>query len=167
MARRFWIGIALLVSARLTYGLVISAMRIDLAAMQAGNYPRFSTHILATTWILWSQIRGVQPLSHADEFGRFYAVLVFLVCPLIGFGIFWLGSQQKIGMQLWKPLAIAIIFATPLERLLRSGFSEVGLDMLWAEVIRTTLVLLLMMWSVGAMRNHSAVHEPVRIRPQK
>jgi Na+-transporting methylmalonyl-CoA/oxaloacetate decarboxylase beta subunit len=105
----------------------------------------------------------VQPFTHADEFGRFYAAFVFLLCPLIGFAIFWLGSKHRIGGQLWKPLAIATIFATPLERLMRSGFSTIGLDMLWGEVIRTALVLLLMIWSVGAMRNHSAIHDPVRV----
>jgi hypothetical protein len=91
-------------------------------------------------------------LSHVDEFGRFYAYLVFLICPLIGFGIFWLGSEQRIGSQLWKPMAIAVVFATPLQELLRQSFRTVGLSEPMAEAGRATVVLLLMIWSVGAIR---------------
>jgi hypothetical protein len=163
MVKRISIGIALAFSAILTYGLVISGTRVDLTALQAGTYQGIFTRVLSITWAVWSQLRGVQPFSHGDEFGRFYAVLVFLLCPLIGFGIFWLSSRRKNTAQLWKPLAIAVIFATPLERFMRSGFSTIGLNLPWAEVVRTSVVLMLMIWSVEAMRNHSPIHDPVRV----
>src|SRR5579862_9894045 len=138
MAKRISIGAALALSAILTYGLVNTATHITVPLSELRTQGIFAG-ILADTWDAWSDVRGVPPFTHADEFGRFYAAFVFLLCPLIGFAIFWLGSKHRIGGQLWKPLAIATIFATPLERLMRSGFSTIGLDMLWGEVIRTAL----------------------------
>jgi hypothetical protein len=110
MAKRISIGIALAFGAVLTYGMVNSGIHLESSRlMPFSTYDGFFARVLVATWSVWGRVRGLEPMSHVDEFGRFYACFVFLACPLIGFALFRLGSQQKIGSQLWKPLAIAIV----------------------------------------------------------
>ena len=58
---------------------------------------------------LWSYAHGWQPMSHIRDFGGFYAPTIHLICPLIGFALFWIISRHKVGINLWKPMAIALL----------------------------------------------------------
>ena len=71
-----------------------------------------------------------------------------MICPLIGFVVFWMMSRYRVGKNLWRPLVVALLLAVP------AGFVALfpAYAIPWVEVARTSLVALLMMWSVGAMR---------------
>ena len=87
-------------------------------------------------------------MSHIRDFGQFFAPTVQLICPLIGFALFWAISGHKVGIKFWKPLVIASLLAIP------NGYVDLVpyYALSWVEVGRTILVVLLMVWSVGALR---------------
>ena len=146
------VGASAAAAAVLTHGLVLAGLRFD-DPSPGFTYQGFFRHIVSATERLWSFAHGWQPMSHIRDFGPFYAPAVQLICPLIGFALCWILSQHKVGIQLWKPLAIALLLAKPY------GYVEVmpGYATPWVEAARTTLVILLMVWSVGALRR-SATH---------
>ena len=153
MEKRISIGLSLLIAAVLTHGLVYSGINLNVSKlMPTATYQGFFERMLVAAWAVWAQLRGFEPMSHLEEFGRFYAYLVILSCPLIGFGIFCLGSRQKISEQWWKPFAIAILFTAPLGDLISQSFWISGLDRPVAEAARATIVLLLMIGSVGGIQ---------------
>ena len=84
-------------------------------------------------------------MSHIRDFGGFYAQTVHLICPLIGFALFWILSRYKVGTKVWMPLTIALLLdVSPVLSTLTFGpFSEAA---------RTVLIVLLMVWSVGAIK---------------
>jgi hypothetical protein len=70
--------------------------------------------------------------THIWEFGRFYARLVELVCPLAGFALFLILARPRPSRRLWIPLAI--LAATLLaphwhswEEIMRASFVEVAM----------------------------------------
>jgi hypothetical protein len=135
------------VAALFTHGMVFSALNFD-PPLPIWTYQGFFRHILLATERLWSYAHGWQPLSHIRDFGHFYATTVHLTCPLVGFLLFWIASRRKVGISLCKPLAIASLLTLP------NGYttSVPGYALPWVEAARTILVLLLMLWSVGAIR---------------
>jgi hypothetical protein len=184
MTNRVSILLALLLAAVLTHGIVYSVesgrMQSSLR-MPVATYQGFFAGVLVKTWNAWSKVQGLEPMSiltasmesqsvngirRVEQFSRFYSRSVFLICPLLGFGLFWLGTRQKIGLQVWKPLAIAILFSTPLGALISDVvFRSLGMSKPLAEAGRAMVVLLLMMWSIGAFRistwRHKAVQESI------
>ncbi|MDR3700337.1 MAG: hypothetical protein P4L56_11910 [Candidatus Sulfopaludibacter sp.] len=147
MSRRRSIGMGAAVAAVFTHGMVFSAVNFN-DALPVSTYRGFFRHILLTTERLWSFAHGWQPMSHVRDFGRFYAPMVHLICPLIGFAFFWILSRHKLGGNFWKPAALALLLAIP------PGFSDLvpGYALPWVEVVRTLLIVWFMVWSVGALR---------------
>jgi hypothetical protein len=84
--------------------------------------------------------------THIDDFGRFYARTVELICPAIGFALFWMLARRKVALHLWKPVALVTIAAIlPLGAWMKAEP--------WSEIGRTLFVVLAMMWSVGAFHS--------------
>ena len=135
------------VAAVFTHGMVFSAMYLN-ELLPISTYQGLFQHMLFATERLWSYAHGWQPMSHIRDFGGFYAQTVHLICPLIGFALFWIVSRHKVGITIWKPLAIALLLSIP------PSFSNLapGYAIPWAEAARTVLIVLLMVWSVGAIR---------------
>jgi hypothetical protein len=152
MARRTSIVLALAFTAVLTHGIVYSSIHLlNSSVMLPSTYQGGFAKLCIATWGAWAHVYGFTPMSRMNDFGRFYYRFLTLACPLLGFGMFWLGSRHKIGGQLWKPLAIAIVFI-PLGGLFSGGFTVIGLSRPAAEAARAVVVLLLMIWSVGAIQ---------------
>lgn len=150
MRKRLSLGIGAVVAAVLTHGSIYAA--IDLSTLRPmSTYRGLFQHMLLAVEHLWSTAHGWAPLTHFDAFAMFYARAVHLLCPLIGFGVFWLISRHRIGWSIWKPLAIAVAFTTPLYALLYSPLKLLGLHVEWAGSGRVIVVFLLMVWSVGAV----------------
>jgi hypothetical protein len=78
-------------------------------------------------------------MTYIHDFGRFYAPLVELACPLAGFALFCLLSRHRIDRNLWKPLAIAFVSIALIP----------AADSPRTETARTVGILLLMIWSMG------------------
>ncbi len=135
-----------------THGLVYSGIQLDPSKpLPLSTYAGLFERILLSVWRAWNALHGWQPMSHADEFGRFLALATFLLCPLLGFLAFWLASRLTLPGTWWKPLAIAIAFATPLQLVLSGAFRSIGMDTAQAEAARALVVFLLMAWSIGAI----------------
>jgi hypothetical protein len=152
MRRSRSIGTSAAVAAVLTHGVVFSAVNLN-EPLPISTYQGFFQHILLATERLWSYAHGWQPMSHIHDFGRFYAPAVHLICPLIGFALFWVISRHKVGINFWKPLAIALLLTIP------SSFIALAprYALPWVEVARTVLIVLSMVWSVGAIRIHRRI----------
>jgi hypothetical protein len=127
--------------------MVFSGMNLN-APLPISTYQGFFQHMLLATERLWSYAHGWQPMSHIHDFGRFYAPAVHLICPLIGFALFWITSRHEVGINFWKPLAIALLLTIP------PSVSDLvpSYAVPWVEGARTILIVLLMGWSVGAIR---------------
>ena len=147
MRKLIAIGTGTAVAAIFTHGMVFSGMYLNVN-LPNSTYRGFFTHVLLATERLWSYTHGWQPMSHIDEFGRIYAHTVHLICPLLGFALFWIVSRHKVGFKSWKPIGIALLLTVP------PSFSDLAPDYIvpWVEVVRTLLIVLLMVWSVGAIR---------------
>src|SRR5580704_7218959 len=129
MSKRISIALASAFAAVLTHGAVSSGLHLESSKlMPPYTYQGLFARALMSVWRLWDHTHGWMPMSHVEEFGRFYAGLVLLTCPLIGFGIFCFVSRQHVSGQFWKPLAVAIVFATPAQQFMRQGFLALGLD---------------------------------------
>ena len=146
MRRSISIATSVAAAAVVTHGVVFSAANFN-EPLPISTYQGLFQQIMLTTERLWSFAHGWQPMSHIQVFGRFYAPTVELICPLLGFALFCLLSRHKVGANLWKPMGIALLL-TILSRLVPE-VSQYSLP--WSEVARTVLVLLLMIWSVGAI----------------
>jgi len=142
METRVSLALAVACVALLAFGLTSAGESPGTSAEQ-GLFPS----LFNATRAVWARANDVEPLSHPDEFGQFYFRLVWWTCPLIGFFVFRLGSGQKLGRQVWKPLAIAILFAIPpLAPLLIASFRILGPA--GAVAARCIVVLILMIWSI-------------------
>jgi hypothetical protein len=149
MRRSIAIGTGAAAAAIFTHGMVYSAM--DLAEpLPASTYRGFFQYTLFAMERLWSQAHGWQSMSHVEEFGPFYARAVHLICPLLGFALFWIISRHNVGINAWKPLAIALILTTPLGVVIDAPFSVLGPGP--SQVARALIIVLAMVWSVGAFR---------------
>jgi hypothetical protein len=145
MGRSGSIAASALAAALLTHGMVYSGLNLD-GPLPASTYQGFFQHLLLAAERLWSYAHGWQPMSHIRDFGRFYAPAVQLLCPLIGFALFRIISRHKVGLQWWKPVTIALLVAVLPDF---SAFASRDATP-WVEVARTILVVVLMLWSVGA-----------------
>jgi len=147
MNRARSIGTGAAVAAVFTHGMVFSGMYLN-ELLPVSTYQGFFQRMLFAAERLWSYAHGWQPMSHIRDFGGFYAETVHIICPLIGFALFWTVSRHKVGTKVWKPLAIALLLTTP------PSFSNlVSVDATpWVEAARTALIILLMVWSVGAIK---------------
>ena len=147
MRRSISIGTSAAVAAVFTHGMVFSGMYLN-ELLPISTYQGFFQRMLLATERLWSYAHGWQPMSHIRDFGGFYAQTVHLICPLIGFALFWIVSRHKVGINFWKPIGIALLLSIP------PSFSDLASRYAtpWVEVVRTILIVLLMGWSVGAIR---------------
>src|SRR5690242_1085291 len=105
MRRRVSMGAGAVVAAVLARGLVYSAVYLD-RPFPTGSYYGFCRNVLLLFEWMWSKAHGWPPLSHIEIFGRFYANVIPIVCPLIGFLVFRLVSRRGFDSSLWKPLLI-------------------------------------------------------------
>jgi hypothetical protein len=158
MRKALGAGVAL--AAVAAHGMVSSAM--DLSNIQpVWTYHGSFQRIVLWTWRLWTEahgwrgsddLAGLNHSIHVDDFARFYAESVFLVCPLLGFWAFSLAARLRTGWQWWKPMAVAVAFATPLGEVIRYPLLSAGLNEPLAEVARAIVVVILMARSAGAIR---------------
>lgn len=152
MRRSISIGASAAVSALLTHGMVSSALNLS-ERLPISTYHGFFQHVLFAMDRLWSYAHGWQPMSHIEGFGHFYAHAVDLICPLIGFSLFWMISRRKVGSESWKPIGIALLLTFPPGSIVLFPFYyALGRSYSWFELVRTILAVLLMAWSVGAIR---------------
>ena len=157
------IGTGAAAAAILTHGMVYCALDLS-DGSSISTYKGFFEHILFAIERLWSYVHGWQSMSHIRDFGGFYALTVQLLCPLIGFAIFWTISGYNVGRNIWKPMAIALILATPLQLVIFKPFLTLGLGLSGAETARTLLLVLAMVRSVGAFRMFPPQFGSVRFR---
>jgi len=132
------VGIGIGVATVFTHGVVDSAVNFN--DPSSSPYQGFFRHILLATERLWSYAHGWQPLSHIRDFGHFYAPVVHLICPLIGFALFRILWRHKLGVALWKPLAVATLLTMAPDVL--SGAPAGALP--WWEAARTAVIVLAM-----------------------
>jgi hypothetical protein len=147
MDRARSIGTGAAVAAVFTHGMVFSGMYAN-EVLPVSTYQGLFQRMAFAAERLWSYAHGWQPMSHIRDFGGFYAQTVHLICPLIGFALFWIVSRHNVGTKVWKPLAIALLLTIP------PTFSNlVSVDATpWVEAARTVIIVLLMVWSVGAIK---------------
>src|SRR5204863_9667493 len=122
------------------------------------TYQGFFQELALATERLWSYGHGWAPMSHIRDFGQFYAPMVQLICPLIGFTLFLVLSRHKVNTGCWKPLAVALVLCLPTRYLAPVPVYALA----WVEVARTMLVLSLMMWSAGVIRPANFPRDPIR-----
>ena len=140
------IGISAAVAAVVTHGIVDSAVNFS-GPVPVSNWQGFFRQMLLLTERLWSYAHGWQPMSHIRDFGSFFAPAVQLICPLIGFALFGMLARPRIGLNLWKPVAIALWLCLPYGYL--AGVPGTALP--WVEGARTIVIVALMAWSIGAI----------------
>jgi hypothetical protein len=162
LGRTISIGTGAAVAGFLTYGIVRAAQNLG-DILPVSTYYGFFQHIAFAVERLWSNAHGWQSWSNLEQFGRFYARMVRLLCPSIGFALFWIISRHRVGINVWKPMAIATILAlTPLLTVTDAPFLALGWGRAWSEVVRTVLIVWLMAWSVGGIagaKPHAAATE--------
>jgi len=151
---RFAAGVSSLIFTPLfTFGLVDASGHFAAwKLMPVYTYRGFFAWVYAWLWNTWCDLYGLAPLSHDEEFARFFMRATLLGVPLIGFVLFWLAFGDRIGKQLWKPLLVLLVFATPVERFIASGFQSLGFDVPAAEAARSIVVLMLMIVSTKHFR---------------
>jgi hypothetical protein len=147
MRRSISAGTSAGAAAAFTHGVVLSAVSFN-EPLPISTYQGFFWHIVSAVERLWSYVHGWQSMSHVRDFGWFFAPTSQVICPLIGFALFWTISRYTVGRNLWKPVAIALLAAIP------SGYIDLvpGHALPWIEAARTMLIVLLMVWSVGSLR---------------
>ncbi len=130
-----------------TYGYAVDSSQLASSPDAQG----LSTGLLTAVWNVWARAQGFEPKSHVEEFGNFYLRFVWLICPLVGFAVFWMDSRREIGPRFWLALAIGVVSAlSPLGLPLTRVFLTLGV--VAAETLRCLSVLFLMIWSSGAIR---------------
>ena len=156
MRRSVAIGASVAVAAVFTHGTVLAGVSLNEPA--GSTYEGFFRQVALATERLWSYANGWEPMSHVRDFGQFYAPAVELICPLLGFGVFWIISRHKVGLKFWKPVAIVTLLAIPRGYLAVVPWTALPI----VEVARTLFIVALMMWSVGAIRLRSFLRDPIR-----
>ena len=143
-----------------THGMVFSGINLN-EPLPIWSYQGFFQNMLLTTERLWSYAHGWESMSHIGDFGKFYAVAVQLICPILAFALFWSLSRVKIGINAWKPMSIALVLAFPTAYIF---LAPTGTQP-WLEALRTVAVFLLMVWSAGVSRGHLRRVAPAIARP--
>lgn len=157
------------VAAVTTHGFVYSGMRLAASNPPMASYTGVFQNVIFALWRLWSRAHGWEPvmtgrqLNHVEEFGYFFAHVVIFAGPLLGFCIFCLAARHRVGWGWWKPLVLALAF--PVDEVIRQLFQSAGLNEPLAETARATVVFLLMLWSVGAIRIRKPAPFP-HVQPQ-
>jgi len=157
MRRSILAGTSAGAAAAFTHGVVLSAVNFN-EPLPISTYQGFFGHIVSAVERLWSYAHGWQSMSHIHDFGWFLAPTSQVICPLIGFALFWAISQYRVGRNLWKPVAIALLAALP------NGYND-GVPchaLPWIEAARTMLIVLLMVWSVGSLRHYGPDRQPAK-----
>jgi len=160
-------------AAILTHGMVFCAMNLsqDLPVL---SYRGFFQHALFRIDSLWSRVHGwpsetecvaavrqarpadparldvaneICRMTHIDEFGRFYARFVHLICPLIGFMVFAAICGRRLGWRVARGMAIAAGYMA-----VRDFVPGLGHETLWLEVALAAAITVLMAWSAGALK---------------
>ncbi|MBS1857258.1 MAG: hypothetical protein JST11_17955 [Acidobacteria bacterium] len=157
MRKRLSIATGALVATVLAHGLVYSALDLN-TRWPNDTYYGFCRNVLLAIESMWSRAHGWPPFSHIEIFGGFYANVIHIACPLIGFLAFRLLSRDRIGWTLWKPLLI-VSAGCPLNTWFYPAIWEPWSEMMWAF-----LIFGLMAWSVGGLpaipRKRVAASEP-------
>jgi hypothetical protein len=153
--KRIGFGLGAVIAALLTHGFVYSGMRLS-KPLSVFTYEGSFQRAILSLWHAWTDIHGQAPMTHADDFGRFMAHFVFFVCPVLSFAFYALVRQQRMNWQWWKPLAIAVAFATPLQQAIRHPLLSLGLNEPWAEAARAVVVFVLMVVSIHGFRIRSS-----------
>jgi hypothetical protein len=151
MRKSISIGTGAAVAVILAHGMAFSAMNLS-EPLPISTYRGFFQQPLFVMERLWSYVNGWPSMSHIRDFGNAYAHMVHLICPLIGFALFWIVSRHHVGTNVWKPMAIVMMLAVPPYAIAAAPFYALGFKEPWIEMARTLLVMLLMVWSVGAIR---------------
>jgi len=141
-------GIGAAMASFLAHGMWVGVENLAYVA-PISTYGGFWQHVTIAMERLWSHAHGWQSMmvehpevpDHAWRFGRAYAQTLHLGCPLIGFALYWIISRHRVGIQAWRPLAIALVLDY------RMFFPNPVTPQF--EVQRTMLAVLLMVWSVG------------------
>jgi hypothetical protein len=144
------IGLSAAVAAVFAHGTVWSGLNLNQPPLSP--YQGFFQQLSLAMERLWSYAHGWPPMSHIRDFGQFYAPVVQLTGPLIGFALFSILSRHKPGTHLGKPLAMAWVLTIP------SGYIAVVPyhALPWLEGIRTIAMVLLMVWLGGGLRGRGA-----------
>ncbi|HVW08338.1 MAG TPA: hypothetical protein VHC90_07130 [Bryobacteraceae bacterium] len=87
------------ITAFLTYGFVDSGTHLA-GPLSPFTYQGAFRCLILSIWCL-------APSTGVEEFGRFIAHFVWFICPLAGFAFYTFSRRQKLGADIWKPLAIA------------------------------------------------------------
>jgi hypothetical protein len=143
MRRSMYLALSAIAAAVVTHGMIFSGLQFHNGQAVSG-YQGFFQQVLLGVERLWSFTHGWQPLSHLRDFAGFYAGVVHVLCPLLGFGLFRMVSRSRFGADLWKPLSIALLCA-----LVPTASS------VWVEVARTVLILLAMVSLSGPVLRRS------------
>ena len=177
MRERVALGISLTVAGMLAFGLTQSAARSVNVLSPASyglstlSYQPDEPHVVSRStlpadlvmmgWHEWAAFRGFEPLTHVQEFGSFYLQCLWLLGPVVSFGIFALISRQRSGRWLLGPLSVAGFLAILPEawRLTRLFlvFGVAG-----AEAARCVLVVVLMIGSIRLMQPASAPETAIK-----
>jgi len=139
------------VAAVFAHGTVWSGLNLNQAPLSP--YQGFFQQLSLAMERLWSYAHGWPPMSHIRDFGQFYAPVVQLTAPLIGFALFWILSRHKLGLCLWKPVAMAWVLTIP------SGYIAVVPyhALPWVEMLRTIVIIVLWtVWLSGGLRRRGA-----------
>lgn len=157
MRKRLWLGLGMLIAGLLTHGMVYSAADIS-ATLPLSTYRGFFQHALYVIESLWSAAHGWASMSHIEDFGRFYALLVHLGCPLAGFALVLAGWRRWTVGSVWKPVAVAAVASLPwIDQLGPAAFRLAGMNYEWSEVARTALLMTAMLWLVSKETPASAL----------
>jgi hypothetical protein len=146
-----------LTAAVLAQGLVYAAIHFD-KVLPAWSYYGIFQQVAVAVESIWSRVHGWPPLSHVQDFGWFYAAVIHLSCPLIGFLFFGLLSRSRVS---WKPFLIVALCA-PVETLAHRFFDSGGP---WMEASFALTVFALMVASLGgfpAIRRYSEFRNEIR-----
>jgi hypothetical protein len=159
MRKSISIGTGAAAAGILAHGMVFSVMNQGLVVLSAINwaeplpistYRGFFQHAWLVMARLWSYAHGWPSASHIPD-GQAYAATVRLLCPLIGFALFWIISRHHVGTNVWKPIIIALLVTALPHFIVAPAVRAWGLHHPWIELTRTLLALFLMVWSVGAI----------------
>jgi hypothetical protein len=146
------IGAGVVSAGILSYGMTRSTQNLaDL--LPASTYLGFFQHLALAIDRAWSHAQGYPTWSHAQQFGQFYRETVNVLCPLVGFALFWIASRYRIGIDAWRAIMIFLALTfTPLAVITPETVLLWGISFSYSEAIHAGITVMLMVWSVGALK---------------
>jgi len=147
------VGVGAVVAGLVTHVLAVGAINLS-SVFPISTYFGFCQHVTIGIEQLWSHAHGWQSMmvewpevpEHAWSFGHAYWQMVNLLGPSIGFALFWILSRRHIGINVWKPVTIALMLMYVPRTFLPNPMTASD------DVARAVIAVLLMAWSVGAFR---------------